>query len=88
MRNKINLTILFTFLWYSDFTASELTFCKSHKDLFSLPYDYNSLLEPVPYVVVGNDLKVLNIVQVINAIYCLVSDYRIIQIKDFYKYFS
>ena len=74
MRNKINLTILFTFLWYSDFTASELTFCKSHKDLFSLPYDYNSLLEPVPYVVVGNDLKVLNIVQVINAIYCLVSD--------------
>ena len=73
MRNKINLTIIFTFLWYLDFTASELTFCKSHKDLFSLPYDYNSLLEPVPHVIVGNDLKVLNIVQVTGAIMCFVS---------------
>ena len=75
MRNKINLTILLTFLWYLDFTASEPTFCKSHKDLFSLPYDYNSLLEPVPHVIVVNDLKVLNIVQVTDAIMCFISYY-------------
>ena len=66
MRTEINLPIILAFLLFLDSSASEVTFCKSHKDLFSLPYDYNSLLEPVPYVDVGNDLKVLNIVQVIR----------------------
>ena len=69
METKINLSILLKFLWFFDSCASEETFCKSHKDLFSLPHDYNSLLEPVPNVDVGNDLKVLNIVQVMKILY-------------------
>ena len=82
MGKKINLPILLTILWYLDSSASEMTSCKSHKDLFSLPYDYNSLLEPVPDVNVGNDLKVLNIVQVIE--YKLYFEIRIILKKILY----
>ena len=40
-------------------------FCRNHKDLVSLPTDYNSLLEPKPNVVVNNDIKLLNIIKVI-----------------------
>ena len=40
-------------------------FCTNHKDLVSLPTDYNSLLEPKPNVVVNNDIKLLNIIKVI-----------------------
>ena len=39
-------------------------FCRNHKDLVSLPTDYNSLLEPKPNVVVNNDIKLLNIIKV------------------------
>ena len=41
-------------------------FCRNHKDLVSLPTDYNSLLEPKPNVVVNNDIKLLNIIKVIS----------------------
>ena len=41
-------------------------FCITHKDILSLPDDYNSLLEPKKKVIVGNDIKLLNIIQVMN----------------------
>ena len=43
------------------------TFCRTHKDILSLPEDYNSLLEPKQKVWVGNDIKLLNIIQVMKG---------------------
>ena len=49
-------------------------FCRNHKDLVSLPPDYNSLLEPKPNVVVNNDIKLLNIIKVIFKLLLLLDE--------------
>ena len=49
-------------------------FCRNHKDLVSLPTDYNSLLEPKPNVVVNNDIKLLNIIKVTFGLVILLNE--------------
>ena len=43
-------------------------FCKKENDIFSLPEDYNALLEPKSGIIVRNDIQLLNVIQVRHVI--------------------
>ena len=75
-------------LTFSAAVEANADFCRNHKDLVSLPADYNSLLEPKPNVVVNNDIKLLNIIKVTFKSIMLIDETQLKNIMLPYFLFS